>query len=133
MEKMTLKDYEALIILPVTLDDEATDKAIQGITDEIGRFGGSVDRVVMLGKRTFARPTKKHSAGFYARAWFQLDGEQMSPLLARVKLNDDVLRVQVLRNEGGLPVEEVAEPVAEPVAEDKPAPKPGQVAEVTNG
>jgi ribosomal protein S6 len=132
-------DYEALIILPVTLDNEGTDKAIQGIRDEIGRFGGSVARVDMLGKRTFARPMKKHSTGFYARMWFELGGESIAPLLARLKLNDDVFRLQVLRNEGGAPVEEVEEaaapeaPAPEAAAPKAPAAKPEPIAEVSNG
>jgi len=92
-----LNAYDALCILPVSLKEEEHEQVLDRAKTEIERLGGSVDSMNILGKRTFARPLKKQDVGVYARMFFQLDAENVDPLLARFKLNDGLFRVQIRR------------------------------------
>ena len=50
-----------------------------------------------MGKLTFARPMKKAATGLYVQMWLQLAPDNVSALRSRLKLNEDVLRCQILR------------------------------------
>ena len=92
---MTLKEYEALLILPAKLDDEAVKKAMQTVSDEVATLGGTVSNYDVVGKKVFARILKKQTAGIYVKMQFELDADAVSALLARLKFNADVFRIQV--------------------------------------
>ena len=66
---------------------------------------------VRLGKRPFARPMKKQDAGYYYVIDFELEGDQVTPLKERLKLNEFVFRVQIVCKEenAGVPVAVAAE------------------------
>jgi ribosomal protein S6 len=92
---MTLREYEALLILPAKLDDEAVKKTMQAVSDEITTLGGSVTNYDVVGKKVFVRQLKKQNAGIYIKMHFELDSEAVKALLARLKFNADVFRIQV--------------------------------------
>jgi small subunit ribosomal protein S6 len=101
--------YEAMFIFPEALKDEALEAAIDKVKAEIEKAGGRVEGATRLGRRQFARPLKKQPAGQYAVVTFQLDGTKMAALQGRLKLNEEIFRVQVV-----LAVD--APPPREPVA-----------------
>lgn len=115
-----MNKYEALIILAETLKDQELEEALGKIRDEIVKLGGEVQSTTRLGKRGFARIMKKKEAGHYALLAFTLVGGQISPLQARLKLQENVFRVQVV----------CAPP---PVAPRKKAAAGGESAEVPHG
>lgn len=90
-----MREYEALLILPAKLDDEAVKKAMQTVSDETAALGGSVFSYDVIGKKVFSRMLKKQNAGIYVKMHFELDADAVSSLLARLKYNDDVFRIQV--------------------------------------
>lgn len=98
-----MKTYDMLFIFPSLLTDEGLDKALESIQQEITRLGGSVERVDRMGRRSFARQIQKKDDGLYVRIWILLDPAQSAALLARLKFNEDIMRVQVRRLEGGVP------------------------------
>ncbi len=53
-----MREYEALLILPAKLDDEAAKKTMQTVSDEIAKLGGSVSNCDVVGKKVFARMLK---------------------------------------------------------------------------
>jgi len=115
-----LSNYDALFILPTSLKEEEQEGVYERLREEVTKLNGTVDEVRPLGKRVFARPMKKHDAGFYVRVDMSLPPESVAPLLARLKLNEMIFRVQVVKQEK--PVAVVAEPVAvaaEAVKEDE--------------
>ncbi len=90
-----MREYEALLILPAKLDDEAVKKAMQTVSDEIASLGGSVSNYDVVGKKVFARMLKKQNAGIYVKMHFELDASAIKGLLAHLKYNADVFRIQI--------------------------------------
>lgn len=91
-----MNKYEAMIIFRESLKDTEWDEAVDAVRADIEKLGGSLTSCTRLGKREFARTMKKQTAGHYALLAIQLDGAAVSPLLARLKLNEQVFRVQVV-------------------------------------
>jgi small subunit ribosomal protein S6 len=89
--------YEAMFIFPEALKDEALEAALGKVKAEVEKAGGRVDGTTRLGRRQFARPLHKQPAGQYAVMTFVLDGTKMSALQSRLKLNEEIFRVQIVR------------------------------------
>jgi ribosomal protein S6 len=111
-----------MFIFLLDLGEEARDKVVDGIREEISKLDGNVLRTESLGRRTFARPLKKQEEGYYVRLHVELGPEAIDALLARFKLNPDIFRLQILRAPAGseLPPEkdDIVEPGARPVDEE---------------
>ena len=94
-----LRKYDALFILPVTLTDDDMEKAMQKVREIISGLNGTPSNMKILGKRTFARLMKKHDNGQYVKMQIDIEPDSIDALLAKLKLNEDVFRVQILRGE----------------------------------
>ncbi|NCC51609.1 MAG: 30S ribosomal protein S6 [Spartobacteria bacterium] len=90
------KTYEAMFIFPKILSAEELEDVITTVRTEIEKCGGTVNSTTRLGKRQFARVMQKQDAGHYVVITCDLEGDQITPLLARYKLNDNVFRVQIV-------------------------------------
>ena len=91
-----MKAYDGMIIFPSSLKDDVLEGALERVRGEIEKLEGSVDDTTVLGERTFARPMKKRHSGRYVRMFFRLDPARIDGLLARLKLNEQVFRIQIL-------------------------------------
>lgn len=91
--------YEALIIFPESLKDNVLEDALGRVRGEIKKLEGEVESTTRLGKRAFARRMKKQEGGHYAIVTFTMPPQNVTPLLARYKLNEEVFRVQIVRAE----------------------------------
>jgi len=91
-----LKTYEALVIFPSAVKEDFLEKNVEKIRGEIAKLNGSVQDVHAMGLRTFARPLKKKDAGNYTRFRFSMDPAGVNPLRARLKLNEDIFRLQIV-------------------------------------
>ncbi|HHX98555.1 MAG: 30S ribosomal protein S6 [Kiritimatiellia bacterium] len=91
-----MNKYEALIIFREDLKDTDWETAVAAVESEIQRLDGSVSSTTRLGKREFARPLQKQLSGHYGLMAFELAGDKVAPLLARLKLDERVFRVQVV-------------------------------------
>ncbi len=91
-----MKKYEAMIIFRESLKDTDCDEAVEAVRAEIEKLGGKMTSSTRLGKRDFARMMQKQTSGHYGLIAFQLDGEQITPLQARLKLNEQIFRVQIV-------------------------------------
>lgn len=94
-----MKTYEAIIILSNALKDENAESALERMRGEIAKLGGVVSESVVLGRREFARPLNKMESGLYARMAFQLDPAGMATLRARLRLIEDLFRIQIVKVE----------------------------------
>lgn len=94
-----MNTYEILFVFSSSLSEESLNKALEGIKGDVSRLGGTVKETKVLGKKTFARPMKKVTEGLYVRAIAELEPQSVAELHGRFKLNDAVLRVQVLKQE----------------------------------
>jgi small subunit ribosomal protein S6 len=104
--------YEAMIIFPDALKDEALEAALEKVEAEIEKSGGKVESKTRMGRRQFARPMDKQNSGQYMVVNFKLDGDKLTALQARFKLNEEIFRIQIVR------ASEII-PVPAPVASDK--------------
>lgn len=92
-----MNKYEGMIILPNALNDEGVEKAVQRIQSEIARAGGTVQGLERLGRRSFVHRMQKQDGGFYVRVRFEMDPSATGGLKARLKLAEDIFRVQIIR------------------------------------
>ena len=90
-----MKKYDGLYIFAGSAKDEALDKQIDKVRGEITRLSGNVLSTDVLGKKTFARPMHKRDNGVYVKIRFELDPAQVSTLIGRYHLAEDVFRVQI--------------------------------------
>jgi ribosomal protein S6 len=104
--------YEGMFIFVEQLNDEELEAAVKELREEIEKLGGSIENTARMGRRPFARlQAKHHKAGHYIVMNFQMGGEAITPLLARMKLNEKVLRTQIIRQD-----QPATAAVAEPAA-----------------
>ena len=108
-------NYDALFIFDQSMDEEGVKKALDRVSEELALLQGTMTGSETIGKRIFARPMKKRETGCYVRASLQLNPESIDPFLARLKLDDEVFRVQITRVNA---MQEKTEPEAAPVAEE---------------
>jgi ribosomal protein S6 len=94
-----LNTYEGLFIFADTLKEEELKEALDGTMTMIRKQGGSVLGLKKMGRRNFARTMQKRDSGIYVRSVFNLDPSEISPLMARYNLSDDVFRVQITRGD----------------------------------
>ncbi len=119
-----MRTYDATFIFLTSMTEEAIEKTLARIGDEVSRLGGAVLNTEALGRRSFARPMRKQEAGFYYKVVLSLDPDNVDPLLGRFKLVDGIFRVQIVHGKAPevaetAPAEEtpvVAQPVAAPGA-----------------
>ncbi len=91
-----MNKYEAMIIFQENLKETDWDGAVDAVRSEIEKLGGKMTSSTRLGKRDFARPMQKQLSGHYGLIAFQLAGDKVGALQARLKLNEQVFRVQVV-------------------------------------
>lgn len=89
--------YDAMIIVPDQLSEEQVTAVQQRVQDEIARAGGTVKLSRVLGRRSFARTMKKQESGRYARIRFELGPAAMQAFNERLKLVDNLFRVQITK------------------------------------
>lgn len=91
-----MNKYEAMIIFRENLKDADWDGAVEAVRAEIEKLDGKTTSSTRLGKREFARPMQKQQGGHYGLIAFQLAGDKVAALQARLRLNEQVFRVQVV-------------------------------------
>lgn len=91
-----MKKYEALLIFPDTLKDDALEASVNRARGEVERLGGTLGETQVLGKKQFARTMQKRDSGFYVRMAFSLDADKVAPLNARFKLHENLFRLQIV-------------------------------------
>ena len=104
------KTYEGMFIFPKTLSNEELEEVLGTVREEIEKCDGTVSSLTRLGKRQFARPMQKQDAGYYVVITCDLEGDKISVLRERFKLNENVFRVQFVCADpkATLPVQEKA-------------------------
>lgn len=89
--------YEAMVILPESLTEDEIEKGLGVLNAAIKKLGGTANKATRMGRRTFARPLDKQTAGEYALVRFELPGDQVDALLHDLKLEEAIFRIQISR------------------------------------
>ena len=111
----TLTAYETMVILKPTLSKEETDKVIDRFQDLIKAEGGEVTKTDRMGKRRIAFEMKKNIEGFYCLYEFKSPRHVVAELERQMRITDDVLKFQSLRQDPIQPM---------PLKKPAPAPQP---------
>jgi small subunit ribosomal protein S6 len=106
-----MNKYEAMLIFSESFKDDKLEAAMDKVKAEIEKTGGKVGGATRLGRRQFARRLEKETAGHYAVVSFELPGDKVAALHGRFKLNEEIFRVQIVRQP-----EVAAEPSPAPAA-----------------
>lgn len=92
--------YEGMYIFPESMDEDMIGEALKGTGKEIEKLGGEVKSTARIGKRKFARTLDKQDFGYYVVTNFELEPDKVEQLLRRLRLNENLLRVQIVRAMG---------------------------------
>jgi small subunit ribosomal protein S6 len=94
-----VREYELMLVLDPTLDEEATKSA----TDRVGVFvsgrGGEVLGIDPLGRRRMAYAISRHRDAIYTIARFKVAPSAAEELDRQLKLNEQVLRHLMIRKD----------------------------------
>lgn len=104
-----MRAYETMFILAPSLDTEGIQREIGGIKEIITSQGGEITAEKEWGRRRLAYPIRDQSEGIYEILRFSLDPSGLGELYRHYKLNENVLRALVIRDEG-TPLEYVGQP-----------------------
>ena len=89
--------YESMIVLNPDLTEEQLTAENEKILEMIKSFGGEIIKTDIWGKRTMTYEIKKKKEGFYLINYFKLDTKNLSELENQYKLNESILRYNLLR------------------------------------
>ena len=92
-----MRHYELMVILDPNLDERTVAPSLDTFLNVVRNDGGKVDNVDIWGKRRLAYEILKHSEGIYAVIDLNAEPKTVSELDRQLKLNESVLRPQVLR------------------------------------
>ncbi|MFN8176596.1 MAG: 30S ribosomal protein S6 [bacterium] len=104
-----MRPYETMFVLAPTLDAEGAKREVDALKDVVRAIGGEVTAEKEWGRRRLAYPIRDHSEGIYEIVRFSADPSKLAELYRHYKLNENVLRALVLRDEG-TPLEYVGQP-----------------------
>lgn len=91
--------YEAMVILPEALQEDQVEQGLDSLKNEIKALVAASTRPPAWAKNNFARPLAKQRLGEFALVTFSVGGEHIAKLRERIKMNDALFRVQIIRVE----------------------------------
>ena len=92
-----MNNYEAVVIFQESLNETDWDDAVAHVSAEIEKAGGKLTSSTRLGRRPFARMMQKQESGHYGLIAFQLAGSSVAALNARLKLDEQIFRIQIVK------------------------------------
>lgn len=94
-----MRNYELLFIIRPNLDEEVNEAVINKCTAIIESQGGEVIKLDKWGKRRLAYDIQKLHEGFYVLINFKGVAAVAHELERILKINDDVIRQMIIRQE----------------------------------
>jgi len=91
--------YELALILKATLDEEAKAAQIEQITQLLGRFGATIEKIDEWGRRRLAYEIAKQNEGFYYFITFASETSAPIEIERRIRIMENLLRYLIIRIE----------------------------------
>ena len=91
--------YELALIIKASLDDEAKNAQIEQITQLLGRFDATIEKVDEWGRRRLAYEIAKQNEGFYFFITFSAESSVPAEIESRVRIMESILRYLIIRIE----------------------------------
>lgn len=89
---MNQRSYEAIYIVPASLEDEDVQKIADRYKEVVERNGGTVESAAKWEKRKLAYPIKTHTEGNYILMNFTAPANVPQELDRLLRISDDVIR-----------------------------------------
>lgn len=94
---MAIRSYEAMYILRPDVAEESLDSAITKFEKTVADSGGELLKTGKWGLRLLAHEIKHYDKGYYVLMEFKGTPEQVRKLEERFKLDENILRYQVVQ------------------------------------
>ena len=91
-----MKKYELTVILKPHFEEEPAKAEFEKIQALITRFGGTVEKVDIWGKRRLAYEIQKIREGIYCFITFQAEPETPAEIESRLRIAEEVLRYLIV-------------------------------------
>jgi small subunit ribosomal protein S6 len=87
-----VKNYESVIILNATLEDEQIEVSLNKILESIKSYGGEIKDVDKWGRKRLAYPIEKAKSGYYVVIRFTAPTEAIARIERVYRLDETVIR-----------------------------------------
>ena len=94
-----MRQYELMIILDPETDERNLQPTLEKMLAVVGKEGGSVDEIEILGRRRLAYEIRKQAEGIYAVIQMTTDPATAQELDRRLGLDETVMRTKLLRRD----------------------------------
>ena len=94
-----MRQYELMIILDPETDERNLQPTLEKMLAVVGKDGGSVDEIDVMGRRRLAYEIKKQAEGIYAVIQMTAEPATAQELDRQLGLNESVLRTKLLRRD----------------------------------
>ncbi|OLT17776.1 30S ribosomal protein S6 [Serinicoccus sp. CUA-874] len=94
-----MRQYELMIILDPETDERTLQPTLEKMLAVVGKDGGSVDEIDVMGRRRLAYEIKKQAEGIYAVVNLTAEPATAQELDRQLGLNESVLRTKLLRRD----------------------------------
>jgi small subunit ribosomal protein S6 len=94
-----MRQYELMIILDPETDERNLQPTLEKMLEVVGKDGGSVDEIDILGRRRLAYEIRKQAEGIYAVIQMTTDPATAQELDRRLGLNESVMRTKLMRRD----------------------------------
>jgi len=98
MKKMDMNRYETMLIIKPDLSKEKKEEVFKDTTSVIAKNNGKIiNQQVWADVRKLSYPIKKYQDGTYYLLQFDISASDIVNLKQAWKLNEDILRFQILK------------------------------------
>lgn len=94
-----MRQYELMIILDPETDERNLQPTLEKMLAVVGKDGGSVDEIEILGRRRLAYEIRKQAEGIYAVIQMTAEPSTAQELDRRLGLDETVMRTKLLRRD----------------------------------
>ncbi|ARK32912.1 30S ribosomal protein S6 [Halalkalibacter krulwichiae] len=94
-----MRKYEIMYIIAPNLEEAATKEVVERFNNVLTTNGAEIEKVNEMGKRRLAYEINDYREGFYVLLNVQANSEAIDEFNRLIKINDNVIRVLVTKDE----------------------------------
>jgi len=94
-----VKQYEGIFIFKPDLEEKALEEEYSKLEDVIKKHEARIEKSEKWGKKKLAYGIKKYRDGFFLYLIFETMPQSIKSLSETFKLNNNILRAQIMRKE----------------------------------
>ncbi|RKD68098.1 SSU ribosomal protein S6P [Sinobaca qinghaiensis] len=95
-----MRRYEVLYIIAPNVDEDGVKQTVERYNEILTKNGAEIEKVDQMGKRRLAYEINDFTDGHYVVIYTKANSEATSEFDRLVKIDDNVIRHLIVRNEG---------------------------------